>query len=70
MALTTRCPSGRVIRRSGELYDGVAGYGTDLERLGIALTDLPGLKARCRLIVLLSSGLDREAAHRLMDTAA
>jgi L-asparaginase len=70
VALTTRCPSGRVIRRSGELYDGVAGYGTDLERLGIALTDLPGLKARCRLIVLLSSGLDREAAHRLMDTAA
>jgi L-asparaginase len=70
VALTTRCPSGRVMRRSGDLYDRVPGYGTDLERLGIALTDLAGLKARCRLIVLLSSGLDRETVHRLMDTAA
>jgi len=70
VALTTRCASGRVIRRSGKLYDGVAGYGADLDRLGIALTDLAGLKARCRLIVLLSSGHDRDAAHRLMDTAA
>jgi L-asparaginase len=70
VALTTRCPSGRVIRRSGALYDGVNGYGTDLERLGVALTDLAGLKARCRLIVLLSSGLDRKSVHRAMDTAA
>ncbi len=70
VALSTRCPSGRVLRRSGDLYDGVAGYGTDLERLGIALTELPGLKARCRLIVLLSSGLAPDAAQRAMDTAA
>jgi L-asparaginase len=70
VALTTRCPSGRVLRRSGALYDGVAGYGTDLERLGVALTDLPGLKARCRMLVLLSSGLDRDAVHQAMDTAA
>ena len=70
VALTTRCPSGRVIRRSGDLYDGVAGWGTDLARLGIALTDLAGLKARLRLTVLLSAGLDREAVRQLMDTAA
>jgi L-asparaginase len=70
VALATRCPSGRVVRRSGALYDGVAGYGSDLEALGIALTDLPGLKARCRLLVLLSADLEREEVRRLMDTAA
>lgn len=70
VALTTRCPSGRVLRRSGDTWDGVVGYGTDLERLGIALTDLAGLKARCRLIVLLSAGLERETVAQLMDTAA
>jgi L-asparaginase len=70
VALSTRCPSGRVVRRSGSTYDGVVGYGTDLERLGIALTDLSGLKARCRLVVLLSAHLERAAVHRLMDTAA
>lgn len=70
VALTTRCPSGRVVRRSGELFDGVPGWGTDLSRLGVALTDLAGLKARCRLIVLLSAGIDREAVRQLMDTAA
>lgn len=70
VALTTRCPSGRIVRRSGDLYDGVAGWGTDLSRLGIALTDLAGLKARCRLIVLLSAGIDREAVRQLMNTAA
>jgi L-asparaginase len=69
VALTTRCPSGRVVRRSGDLYDGVSGWGTDLARLGIALTDLAGLKARCRLIVLLSAGIHREAVRQLMDTA-
>jgi L-asparaginase len=70
VALTTRCPSGRVVRRSGDLYDGVSGWGSDLARLGIALTDLAGLKARCRLIVLLSAGIDREAVRQLMNTAA
>jgi L-asparaginase len=70
VALTTRCPSGRVVRRSGELYDGVSGWGTDLARLGIALTDLAGLKARCRLMVLLSAGIDRDAVQALMNTAA
>jgi L-asparaginase len=70
VVLSTRCPAGRVVRRSGATYDRVVGYGTDLERLGIALTDLPGLKARCRLLVLLSAGLERDAVHQLMDTAA
>lgn len=70
VALTTCCPSGRVVRRSGNLYDGVPGWGTDLARLGIALTDLAGLKARCRLIVLLSAGFDHELVFRLMNTAA
>ncbi len=70
VALSTRCASGRVVRRSGPPYDGVDGYGSDLERIGIALTDLPGLKARCRLSVLLSSGFGRDAVRRLMDTAA
>jgi len=70
VVLSTRCPSGRVVRRAGATYDRVAGYGTDLERLGIALTDLPGLKARCRLLVLLSSGLTPAIVHQLMDTAA
>jgi len=70
VALTTRCPAGRVIRRTGALYDGVVGYGTDLGRLEVALTDLRGPKARCRLIVLLSAGLDRDAVQQAMDTAA
>jgi L-asparaginase len=70
VVVTTRCPSGRVFRRSGALYDGVAGYGSDLERLGVALSDLAGLKARCRLLVLLSSDLDHDAVRHAMDTAA
>ena len=70
VALTTRCPSGRVVQRSGDLYDGVSGWGSDLARLGIALSDLAGLKARCRLIVLLSAGIDSEAVRQLMNTAA
>ena len=70
VVLTTRCASGRVVRRSGALYDGVTGYGSDLDALGIALTDLAPLKARCRLLVLLSAGLAREEVRRLMDTAA
>jgi L-asparaginase len=70
VALTTRCPSGRVVRRSGDLYDGVPGWGTDLARLGIALSDLAGVKARCRLMVLLSAGIDNEAVRQLMNTSA
>jgi hypothetical protein len=57
------------MRRSGDLYDGVPGYGPTSSDLG-SRSPTSGLKARCRLIVLLSSGLDREQAHRLMDTAA
>jgi L-asparaginase len=70
VALSTRCASGRVVRRSGAPYNGVTGYGSDLARLGIALTDLGGLKARCRLLVLLSAGLKAAEVHGLMDTAA
>jgi L-asparaginase len=70
VALSTRCPSGRVVRRTDAAYDGVTGYGSDLARLDIALTDLSALKARCRLLVLLSAGLDAAEVHRLMDTAA
>jgi len=51
----TRCPAGGVLHRSAR-YGGVAGYGPDLDRLGVVLTDLSGVKARCRLMALLSSG--------------
>jgi L-asparaginase len=56
VAVGTRCPAGGVMRRSA-LYGGVVGYGPELDRLGVVLTDLSCVKARCRLIALLSSGL-------------
>jgi L-asparaginase len=56
VAVGTRCPAGGVLRRSA-LYGGVTGYGPELDRLGVVLTDLSGVKARCRLIALLSSGM-------------
>lgn len=64
----TRCPAGGALRRSA-LYGGVAGYGPELDRLGVVLTDLSCVKARCRLIALLSSGLPADAVREGMESA-
>jgi L-asparaginase len=56
VAVGTRCAAGGVVPRSAR-YGGVTGYGPELARLGIVLTELSCVKARCRLIALLSSGL-------------
>jgi|HubBroStandDraft_2_1064218.scaffolds.fasta_scaffold202600_2 L-asparaginase len=56
VAVGTRCPAGGVLHRSAR-YGGVRGYGPELDRLGVVLTDLSGVKARCRLAALLSAGL-------------
>jgi L-asparaginase len=65
VAVGTRCPAGGVLHRSA-LYGGVAGYGPELDSLGVVLTDLSGVKARCRLIALLSSGLPADAVRDRM----
>jgi L-asparaginase len=65
VAVGTRCPGGGVLRR-GDLYRGVAGYGPDLDDLGVVLTGLSGVKARLRLTALLSSGLSPAAARDRM----
>jgi L-asparaginase len=68
VAVCTRCPAGGVLHRSA-LYGGVTGYGPDLDRLGVVLTDLSGVKARCRLIALLSSGLPVDETRDRMRSA-
>ncbi len=65
----TRCPAGGVMRRS-ELYGGVAGYGPDLDSLGVVLTDLSCVKARCRLTALLSSDLPVDTVRDHMRSPA
>jgi L-asparaginase len=67
VAIGTRCPGGGVLRRSG-LYRGVAGYGPDLDDLGVVLTGLSGVKARLRLTALLSSGLPAQAVRDRMQS--
>lgn len=67
VAVGTRCPGGGVLRRS-ERYRGVAGYGPDLDDLGVVLTGLSGLKARLRLTALLSSGLPAAAVRDRMQS--
>jgi len=64
----TRCPAGGVLHRSA-LYGGVTGYGPELDRLGVVLTDLSPVKARCRLIALLSSDLTADAVRERMQSA-
>lgn len=68
VAVGTRCPAGGVLHRPA-LYGGVTGYGPDLDRLGVVLTDLSGVKARCRLTALLSSGLTVEIVRDRMCSA-
>lgn len=68
VAVGTRCPAGGVLDRSA-LYGGVRGYGPELQRLGVVLTDLSCVKARCRLIALLSSGLAVDTVRDLMRSA-
>jgi L-asparaginase len=68
VAVTTRCLEGRVMRRSSA-EAGIEGYGYELQQLGVAMCDLQGLKARCRLMALLSSGLPTAEVLRRMDTA-
>ncbi len=62
VAVGTRCPAGGVLHRSAR-YGGVTGYGPELDRLGVVLTDLSGVKARCRLTALLSAGLPAGAVR-------
>jgi L-asparaginase len=68
VAVGTRCPAGGVLHRSAR-YGGVTGYGPELDRLGVVLTDLSGVKARCRLIALLSAGLPADAVRDGMHSA-
>jgi L-asparaginase len=65
----TRCPAGGVLRRSAR-YGGVAGYGPELDGLGVVLTDLSCVKARCRLVALLSSGLPADLVRDRMRSPA
>ncbi|RWI88868.1 asparaginase [Mesorhizobium sp.] len=48
-------------------HEGLAGYSAELKELGVAISSLQALKARCRLIALLASGFDAEAATREMN---
>jgi len=68
VAVATRCPAGGVLHRPAR-YGGVTGYGPELDRLGVVLTDLRGVKARCRLTALLSAGLPAAAVRDAMDSA-
>lgn len=68
IAITTRCADGRVMRRSPATA-GIEGYAFDLQKLGVALSDLQAPKARLRLLALLSSGLSHAEVFSRMDTA-
>lgn len=65
VAVTTRCPSGRV----APIYTGSGGAG--LERAGVHfLGDLSGIKARLLLAVVLASGLDEKARAEALAAAS
>lgn len=68
VAVCTRCPAGGVLRRPAR-FGGVAGYGPDLDSLGVVLTDLSGVKARLRLLALLSAGLPAQSVRDRMCAA-
>ncbi len=58
VVLSTRCGEGRVERKAPG-HRRVEGYTYHLEEVGVIFTDLPGVKARLKLIALLSTGADR-----------
>jgi L-asparaginase len=68
VVVTSRCVAGQTVRPDTDQVD-IIGYGSDVLELGVAMTDLSGLKARCKLILLLSCGMSADAVRAAMDTA-
>lgn len=66
---TTRCAEGRVEWKPPE-GKRVAGYAYHLKELGVVFSDLPGLKARLKLIALLSAGATPDQIEQRMVTVA
>jgi L-asparaginase len=66
VVVVSRCFESGVIPGSLS-HEGLSGYSAELKRLGVAISGLQALKARCRLLALLASGLDAQAVVREMD---
>ena len=63
----TRCPAGRLVREHYGLPIRVDGDERDLLDAGVIFSDLQGPKARIKLAVALSAGLQREAVRQLFE---
>jgi len=63
----TRCPAGRLIREHYGLPIRVDGDERDLLDAGVIFSDLQGPKARIKLAVALSAGLQREEVRQLFE---
>lgn len=61
IVIVSRCIESGVIPGSLSHF-GLAGYSGELRRLGVAMSGLHALKARCRLIALLAAGADAGTA--------
>lgn len=66
VVVTSRCYASGIVRGTMN-HQGIDGYSRELKELGVALTDLDGLKARCRLIALLASGTSNAQAVEAMN---
>jgi L-asparaginase len=66
VVIVSRCFESGVIPGSLS-HEGLAGYSAELRRLGVAISGLQALKARCRLMALIAAGADAETARLAMD---
>lgn len=57
VVITSRCIESGVIPGSLSIL-GISGYSGELSRLGVAISSLQAVKARCRLLALLAAGAD------------
>jgi len=66
VAMTTRCAKGRLGRRA-ESDHLITGFGLDLQRRGILVSPMSGLKTRLRIMVAMAAGLDRASLARTIE---
>lgn len=66
VVVVSRCFASGVI--PGSLSrEGLSGYSAELRRLGVSISSLQALKARCRLMAFIAAGADRQTVITEMD---
>jgi L-asparaginase len=69
VVITSRCIESGILPGSLSHF-GIAGYSGELSQLGVAVSSLHAIKARCRLLALLSAGADERTIFEQMNDAA